>query len=123
MQKKNKAMLVALGLLVIPAVTIGSISFAQADTNQNQEQKTCLGAKNRHKGDRGANREQMQKVLDSGDYERFKSTFEGDRILETIDSEEKFNKLLKAHQLRQEARSIMQELGLGKKNPGPSQNN
>ncbi|MBD3300002.1 MAG: hypothetical protein GF347_01495 [Candidatus Moranbacteria bacterium] len=69
------------------------------------------------------NGEQMKEVLESGSYEKFKSILEGDKVLELIDSEEKFNRLLEAHKLRKEADQIMEELGFERPNKRQGRDN
>ncbi len=73
----------------------------------------------RMKGKNGwdGNREQMKAVLEGGDYEAFKTTAEGTPLADTIDSEEKFQKLIQAHEAliagdKDTANEIRDELGL-----------
>lgn len=59
-------------------------------------------------------REAVQTALDAGDYSAwFKAVGEDSPISEKI-NEDNFSQLVKAHELRQEARSIMEELGIEK---------
>lgn len=60
---------------------------------------------------------EIDKALDTKDYETWKSVVEklpheGKKILEKIDSQEKFDKLVRLHGLRKEAESIEEELNI-----------
>lgn len=76
-----------------------------------------LGIKHpRRDGAMKKNMQAMREVLENEDYDAFLETA-GERVLEIIDSEEKFNQMVEAHNLMQdgnieEARAIMEELGL-----------
>ena len=81
------------------------------------------------KGEKGkAKFEMLKSVLESEDYEAFKIAIEGTPLANTIDTEEKFNAFLQAHELRiegkhEEAKEVLEEAGLkpmGKKNKNKS---
>lgn len=64
-----------------------------------------------------ASREAMHQALEAGDYEAFKTAVEGTPLAEDIDSQEDFEKLTEAHQLKEdgmwgEAKVIWGELGI-----------
>ena len=77
--------------------------------------------------ERGARHEEMEKVMESGDYQAFLKLV-GDRPMADDITEAKFNKMAEAHELmesgdREGAREIMDELGIGGKGfGGPGRN-
>lgn len=69
-----------------------------------------------------AHHEEMEKVMESGDYQAFLKLVEGSPMADDI-TEAKFNKMVEAHKLmkagdREGAREIMDELGVGGKGFG-----
>lgn len=64
---------------------------------------------------REAMRTTIDAALENNDYEAFAAAIEGSPMAEQVDSAEKFARLREAHQLMQEAQSIMDELGIEKK--------
>lgn len=74
------------------------------------------------RGERQARHEEMEKVMESGDYQAFLKLVEGSPMADDI-TEAKFNKMVQAHKLmkagdREGAREIMDELGVGGKGFG-----
>ncbi|MBP7006954.1 MAG: hypothetical protein KBC44_03090 [Candidatus Pacebacteria bacterium] len=71
---------------------------------------------------RGAHHEEMEKIMESGDYQAFLKLTEGSPMADDI-TEAKFNKMVEAHKLmeagdKEGAREIMDELGVGGKGFG-----
>ena len=65
-------------------------------------------------------REQMNSVLESGDYSAFLEAVADTHLAEVVDTEAEFEKFMEAHELRvsgdhEGARAIMDELGIEKK--------
>ncbi|MBD3244457.1 MAG: hypothetical protein GF335_00500 [Candidatus Moranbacteria bacterium] len=78
-----------------------------------------IGIKNRV-----GNHRELRQIIEQGDYEKFQEAVQDKKISEIIDSQEKFEKLVKAHNLREkgdheQAQEIMDELGLRPRGPGP----
>lgn len=62
--------------------------------------------------------EEMQKIFENKDFEAWKSMMQGRRVLEKIDTQEKFNKFVEMRNLKlegkiDEASKLGEELGIG----------
>lgn len=67
---------------------------------------------------REANRDAVKEAVDNNDYDAFQDAVEGSPIAEIVDTEADFEQFVKAHDLREEAREIMEDLGFEKPDKG-----
>lgn len=92
-----------------------------ADRVSSEEEFQEMVTRHAGRGDHEANREAIEAAIEAGDYSEFQELTADSPIAEKIDTAEQFAKLQRLHEirgeaeaLREEARAIQEELGLGK---------
>jgi len=131
MKKKN----IYKGAVALAVVGLIGATFVSADAAANRRAELARSAnlgqnlteeqrgerearREEHKAQRTEKHEAVQEALDNGDYNAWKEAVgENCPMLEKI-NEGNFSRLVEAHELRQEAKSIMEELGVEKDNFG-----
>lgn len=100
--------------LVGAAVLAGSPALAQ---NINKYQNGFGNRSENRRSCTNENQQNLRRFIDGNDYSSFKDAVKGTRMEEAINSEDKFELLVKAHLLREDgdytgAREIMDKLGI-----------
>ncbi|MFC1756350.1 hypothetical protein ACFLY1_00180 [Patescibacteria group bacterium] len=92
--KKSKKQILLGGIIALVAVAALASSTLSVSAHQS-----------------GGSKAAIMETVEAGDYNAFREAAKGKRIGEVVENEGEFNRLVEAHNLKEQAREIMEEIG------------